>query len=93
MFVTSNGGHRWIRVPLPSSEFDETEDMHISDVSDQMILVAGTEVCAYATLIGTPLSSNWRGQRLLLSNVQYKGSWCSCKQRFLLTELLLNHTQ
>ena len=46
MFVTSNGGQTWIQVSLPSSEFDEAEDLHISDVSpDHMILVAGTEVC------------------------------------------------
>ena len=35
-----------MRVPLPSSEFDETEDLHISEVSpDHMILAAGHEVC------------------------------------------------
>ena len=45
MFVSSDGGHHWKQVDLPSSEFDETEDLHISDVSpDHMILVAGTEV-------------------------------------------------
>jgi sortilin len=45
MFVTSNGGQTWIQVSLPSSEFDEAEDLHISDVSpDHMILVAGTEL-------------------------------------------------
>ena len=45
MFVTSDGGRHWIQVSLPSDQFDESEDLHISEVSpDHMILVAGTEV-------------------------------------------------
>ena len=45
LFVTSNGGQTWIKVPLPSSNFDEEEDLYISKVSpDHMILAAGTEV-------------------------------------------------
>lgn len=45
MFVTSDGGERWIRVSLPSRDFDESEDIHFSSVSaDHLVLVAGTEV-------------------------------------------------
>ena len=47
MFVTSNGGKTWVKVLLPSSGFDVTDDLYISEVSpDHMILAAGTEVGA-----------------------------------------------
>lgn len=45
MFVTSDGGQNWIQVSLPSSDFDESEDLYISEVSpDHLILLAGTEL-------------------------------------------------
>ncbi|CAI7994086.1 Sortilin [Geodia barretti] len=45
MFVTSNGGKTWVKVLLPSSGFDVTDDLYISEVSpDHMILAAGTEL-------------------------------------------------
>ena len=47
MFVTSNGGKTWVKVLLPSSGFDVTDDLYISEVSpDHMILAARTEVGA-----------------------------------------------
>ena len=47
MFVTSNGGKTWVKVLLPSSGFDVTDDLYISEVSpDHMILAAGTKVGA-----------------------------------------------
>lgn len=46
MYVTTSGGERWIKVSLPSTDFDETEDLYISQISpDHMILQAGSEVC------------------------------------------------
>lgn len=56
MFVTSNGGQTWIRVSLPSRDFDEAEDVHISSVSaDRMVLVAGTEVSIHCNTAPLPL--------------------------------------
>ena len=52
LFVTSNGGQTWISTPLPSSLFDESQDLYISEVSpDHMILAAGTEVLTYYYII------------------------------------------
>ena len=45
MFVTSSGGQEWLREALPSTQFDEADDLFISEVApDHMILVAENEV-------------------------------------------------